>query len=320
MKLTETMSFLSPAIDKKNKLNPVLDHICITRGYAIAYNGMLAMAAPVPLSLECAPNGALLEQAVKRFGDEFSATQKANGDLFFRGNGFSVNIPCTTDSFPMPSFDSTPIMAGTGFVDKLKKLLPFTNADDDNNPWMGGVLLRDGKAVATCGHSIAWCEVDIPTGIDILIPVEVVEAMVQIKEEPEYIAKGEDKFVAVYSGGRFVASPLIHTTWPSLVNIISKVEIGQIPTDFFKQAKAIEPFGTGAMRDLFYIFDDCVASHRDGSGARADVLGLVGSWELCHSSLKLIERHAKLLNLNTKLGRWAGEGIEGAIRLREIKG
>lgn len=315
MKLTETLKFLSPAIEKKNKILPVLEHVKITQGFAIAYNGMLAMAAPISLPLECCPNGTLLEQAVKSFGDEFSAVRKPNGDLYFKSAKFSVTIPCTTDDFPMPDFQGTPILQGGGFVDKLKKLAQFTLVDD-KNPWMGGVLLRNGKAVATCGHTLAFCEVNIPAKTDILIPLDAVEAMIEIAEEPEYIAKSDNRFVAVYKENRFLSSPLIHTSWPNIDAIVSPMPVYDIPEGLFKSIKSIEPFGVGAMKSQFFVFDGCVASSRNGSGARAEVPGLVGGWEWNHASTKLLERHAKLLNMGQKLGAWKGDGIAGRFQLR----
>lgn len=315
MKLTETLKFLSPAIEKKNKILPVLEHVKITQGYAIAYNGMLAMAAPISLPLECCPNGSLLEQAVKSFGDEFSAIQKPNGDLYFKSAKFSVTIPCTTDEFPMPDFQGAPILQGGGFVDKLKKLVQFT-ARDDQNPWQAGVLLRDGKAVATCGHTLAFCDVNIPAATDLLIPLDAVEAMIEIGEEPEYMAKGENRFVVVYSGGRFLSSPLIHTSWPNITKIIAPMTVFPIPEGLFKAIKSIEPFGIGAMKNQFFMFDGKVSSTRNGSGACAEVAGLAGGWEWNHASTKLLERHARLLNMGQKLGAWKGEGIAGRFQLR----
>jgi hypothetical protein len=318
MKITEAIKFLSPAIEKKNKIQPVLEHVRITQNYAIAYNGMLALAAPVALPLTCTPNGIMLEEAVKRFGDNFTAVQKPNGDLYFEGNKFKVTIPCTTDDFPMPDFSGTPVMSGKGFVDKIKKLLPFT--DDNNNlaPWMGSILLRDGRAYATCGHTLAFCPVDIPEGSDLALPVEAAEAMVQIGEEPEYIARGEHRLSVVYSGGRFLSSPLVHTPWPAVKQIgHPAAQCGVLP-GLFEAIKSIEPFGISNDRQNFYIGNGYVSSARDGQGARMEVEGLVGNWSWNHLSVRLIEKHCKHLQINAKTSSWSGDGIEGRLRIGDL--
>ena len=318
MKLTEAIKFLSPAIEKKNKILPVLEHVRITQKYAIAYNGMLALAAPCYLPLDCTPNGIMLEQAVKRFGDDFTAVQKPNGDLYFDGNKFKVTIPCTTDIFPMPDFSGTPVMAGVGFLDKLKKLLPFTNTHDTKNPWQGGILLRDGKAAATCGHTLAFCPVDIPAGIDLLVPAEAAEAMISIGEEPDYIARGSDRFVVVYSNGRFLSAPLIHTSWPAINKIGKSAGDCGIPSGFFEGVRAIEPFGVGDERGTFFIRDGFLSSSRDSTGAKVEVSRLVGNWSWIYASARLVERHCKHLSLGDRFAAWAGDGIEGRVRLGEV--
>lgn len=315
MKLTEAMRFLSPAIDKKNRVLPVLEHVRITQNYAIAYNGMLALAAPVSIPLDCTPNGIMLEQAVKRFGDEYTATQRPNGNLFFKGNGFEVTVPCTTDLFPMPDFSGTPLMPGAGFVAKLKKLIPFADPNDIAAPWKGGILIRNGKACATCGHTFAFCPVDVDPSVEVLIPLEAAEAMVSIAEEPEYLARSESRLVAVYSGGRFLSTPLIHTTWPAIDKIGAPPGNCGVLPGFFAAVHAVEPFGIGSDKGEIFLRDGYVSSARDDNGAKAEVPGLVGNWFCLYAALKLIEKHCKNLNLSDKFASWSGDGIEGRMRL-----
>ena len=319
MELTEVMRFLSPAIEKQNKILPVLSHIRITQGYAIAYNGMLAMAAPISLPLTCTPNGLLLEKAVERFGNEFSATQKPNGDLFFKGGGFSVTIPCTTDEFPMPNFDGQPATAGKGLLDKLKKLLPFTLRSEDD-PWMGTILLREGNAIATCGHTLAWMPVDMVAGVELAIPADAAKAMVELKEEPEYLARSQDRFVAIYSGGRFMSCPLVHTGWPKTDNLVRPQTVGPIPAGLWDAVRAVRPFTLpGENSGTFYLLDDAVASDRNGIGARMEVPGLVGGLCWYYPSVKLIEKHATGVRLEGRFGGWAGDGIQGRMRFGTIE-
>lgn len=319
MKLTEVMHFLSPAIDKRNKLNPVLEHVRITQGYAIAYDGVLAMAAPVGIPLTCTPNGTLLEQGVKRFGDEFAATQLTNGDLFFQGKGFSVTIPCTTDEFPMPDFSGQPVMGGVGLVNNLKKLLPFTTVDD-NFPWQASILVRQGKMYASCGHTAAFCSIALDPSIEMQIPLEAAEAIVAIGEDPDYLAIREDCFIAVFSGGRYLSCPPIYTKWESVAKIGKSANLpdGILP-GFFKAVKDIKPFGkVGQEKTTFYIRDGYVCSSSDNRGAKADVEGLVGNWYWLYASVKLIEANATALRFENGYVSWAGDGIEGRARLGKI--
>ena len=318
MKLTDAMRFLSPAIEKQNKILPVLSHVRITQNYAIAYNGMLAMAAPVSLPLTCSPNGLLLEKAVEKFGDEFAATQQPNGDLFFKGGKFSVTIPCTTDEFPMPDFSGQPVMSGKGFLDALKKLLPFTTKDDDQ-PWMDGILLRNGKAIATCGHTLAWMAVEMAQDVELLIPADAATAMVEIKEEPEYLACSKDRFVATYSGGRFLSYPLIHTKWPKTETLSQQPKTAPVPQGLWEAIKAVQPFTQPGENALtFYLGEGAVASDKGGVGARMEVPGLVANCSWVYPSVRLIERYATGLLLEGKHGAWTGNGIQGRMALGKL--
>lgn len=318
MKLTEAMKFLSPAIEKTNKILPVLSHIRITQGYAVASNGMLAMAAPIALPLDCTPNGLLLEKAVERFGDDFSATQQANGSLYFKANGFQVTVPCTTDYFPMPDFSGEPVLPGAGLLAALKRLLPFTTKTEDQ-PWRDGILLRGGKALATCGHTLAWVPVALPEGVEVVIPSDAARAMLEIGLEPEYLARSQDRLVVVYSEGRFLSYPLIHTPWPATANLVEHQPTQPVPEGFWKAIRDIQPFtlpGTNA--DTFYLLDGAVASDKAGIGAKADVPGVLGGWSCNYSAIRLIEKHAKKINFTSRFGSWEGDGICGKIALTKV--
>lgn len=317
MKLTEAMKFISPAIEK-NKFLPVLSHIRIEQGYAIAYNGELALAAPVALPLACTPNGLLLEKAVERFGDDFSATQQPNGSLFFKGGGFSVTIPCTTDHFPMPDFSGNPILPGKGLLGAFKKLVPFTQHNNDQL-WRDTILLRGGKALATCGHTLAWVFVELPEGVEVSIPAGAVRAMLEIGEDPEYIAKGEDRIVAVYSGTRFLSYPLIHTPWPPTTNLVEHQPTTPVPEGFWQAIKDIQPFAMpGTNQDTFYFLNDAVASDKSGIGAKKEIKGVTGGWSCNYSAIKLIEKHAKKIKFDCKFGSWEGDGIFGKVALTKV--
>ena len=318
MKLTETMKFLSPAIEKTNKILPVLEHVRITQGFAIASNGELSIACPCPIPLECTPNGTLLEQAVKRFGDGFTAVQKPNGDLYFEGNKFKVTIPCTSDFYPMPDFSGTPVMSGKGFVAKIKKLLPFVNEWDEDKPWQNGILLRDGQAFATCGNVLAFCQIDIANGVDVTIPKILAEAMTEVLEEPEFICKSSDKTIVVYSENRFMSAPTIQTGWPSTVKKGNSPGNCGIPEGFFEAVKSIEPFGIGGEKYKFYIRDGYVASSIDSTGAKAEVVGVTGNWFWNYNAVKLIEKHCKNLQLGREFVSWSGDEIEGRSRLGKV--
>lgn len=318
MQLTETMKFLSPAIEKRNKLQPVLEHVRVTQNYAIASNGIISVAAPCNLPLDCTPNGIMLEQAVKRFGDDFAATQLPNGSLYFKSKKFEVTIPCTSDFYPMPNFAGTTVMSGLGFLDKLKRLIQFTKKDDNNYPWYGSILLREGKAFATCGHTLAFCPVEIAEGTDLSLPVEAVEAMLEIGEEPDFLAQGE-LMVAVYSGGRYLSCPPIRTPWPAAVSRIGEAPgPAGIPQGLFEAIWEVQPFGVGAEKGTFFLRDGHVASSRDKTGAKSEVPGLKGNWSWNYAAAKLVEKHAINIRLDSKFASWDGDGIEGRTRLGEI--
>lgn len=317
MHISETLAFLSPAINKKNSVMPVLEHVRIQGNYAIAYDSELALCCPCELPFTASPHGWTLERAVKLLQEGYQVAQLPNGDLqFFSGDGgkYKVVVPCTTDEFPIPDFNyASPIAAPVNFRDALRKLLPFVFTErDEERRYLETILLRNGKAFATCKHTMAWCDLGLPPEIDVNIPRKAVEAMAALPDSPEWISCTPLRFVAIYSGGRFLSTPSVVTQWPASVSKITEpVEMRHEAAPLLESLQSLDRFVTKA--DNIYFVNGAVATERDGRGASCLTAydPVAEGRKVAAHSITLAKKHAKKIGYQKEFIAWEGDGIEG---------
>lgn len=324
MTLAETIAFISPAIDKKNNILPVLDHVRIQGNYAIAYDGELAMCCPCELPLTASPQGWTLEKAVELLTDGYQVAQLENGDLHFfsdKGAKRKIVVPCTTEAFPMPDFNYTnPIPAPENLKEALRMLLPFCSDDEDENrPWINTILFRHGKASATSVHSMAWCSIGTPLEVDVNIPRKAVDAILHTKDSPAWISCTERRFVAIYSDGRFLSTPSVATSWPALVSKLIEPVIMETDATPLVEAMATISAFVPKYGD-FHFVNGTVASEPDGRGASCEVPLLPGMEGMAYAGegYKQCAKHMKRYAIKGKMLAWRGDKIEGRNQLRKI--
>lgn len=328
MLLSETIRFLAPAIEKDNKILPVLNHLYITQGYAIAYTGTLALCCPVAIPDTFAPLAHEFAAAAKRVGDTFQCMILENGDITLQGNKLRVTIPCTTEPFPIPDFQGTPTLQavpGFSLVETLRKLIPFAVPDVESRPWMGTILLRGDKAIATCGSAMAWCDLPVTVPFDVTIPVEAAQAIVSGKEEPLYLAASETRFSVGYTGNRFLSSPTIATPWPSSAAIQKFLDatpaVDPIPEGFFEAARTLRPFMGKVATARVYFADGKVFLRRQAGAAEVTVEGLtIHGKSMMVGSMTLLEQFATHMAWDGKFVGWSGDGVRGCIQLGGMDG
>lgn len=323
MNLTDTIKFISPAIDKKNTILPVLDHVRIVGGYAIAYDGELAMCCPCDLPLTASPQGWTLEKAVELLSDGYQVVQLPNGDLEFvsatKGAKRRVVVPCTTDEFPMPDFNyANPLPAPADFKETLRALLPFCyDKEDKNRPWISTILLRHGKALATTVHTLAWKRSGVPLDVDVNIPRKAVEAMLATKDDPAWISCTPLRFIAIYNDGRFLSTPSVATSWPkaSVETLITPLIMDKDITPMLDAMSAVAGFVP--KEGEFYFIDDAVATEPDGRGASCEleVPPLLKGRYIVKEWYALAAKVAKRYSLHGDVFAWRGDAIEGRYKL-----
>lgn len=313
MKLSDTIRFVAPGIGGKVLL-PILSHLRIESGYAVSYDGVLALACPIPVTTTCSPHADTFKRAALKVGDDFQSVLMPNGDVVLTGNKVRIQVPCSTEPFPSLNelFLGTPILAGGGLLPILKKLLPFTNELVKERPWMNTVLLRGNHAHATCGYAMAQADLPFSVPMDISVPVVAIDAMVAIKEEPVEIRACAERFTVCYSDGRFLSCPTIQTPWPDLSVILGPRETHPIPEGLFEAIHAIEPFSKDGN---LWLNRDTVATVPQDGGAQATVPGLPSAGKTSFHGFRLAEPHALTMDLGGKPIAWAGEGIRGRIQV-----
>lgn len=313
VKLQAAMDFVQPAIKGKPTL-PVLEHVCIAGGFLVAYNGLLAMCCPVEFPEASLPHAKTLAKAARAIGSDLLVAKQNNGkDLVLSGNGVTVHVPATTDEFPMPDFQGTPVLHQPKILRILKTLLPFTT-EYEQRPWANTILLRGRYAWACNIVSAVRMELDaeIPAGVSVVIPVDAAEALVATGEEPEVIYTSETRFVAQLPGTRFISAPTVTTPWPSMDFDAQFARQGAAPPEgFFKGLAKLADF-VGDI-DAVWIAN---GSAKVGNKVLEGASFLVNTPEVGKTSLlslRLIEKHAVSMCFKQRPIVWHGEGIEGIV-------
>lgn len=325
MLLSETVAFLAPAIVKDNKHLPILNHVRLTEGYAIAYDGILAMCCPVAIPVEACPNGEQFKAAAFSVGDEFQCVQEVNGNITLRGGKVRVTVQCSVEPYPMPDFHGTPLVAlgehGTVFVETLKKLLPFV-VENESRPWMNTILFRGNRAVATCGHALAWCEVPWSTPQDVMVPAAIAKALIKLNTAPEYILGSASRFTVAYSGARYVSAPQVTTPWPNVDALLElPAPTRPTPPDFFAAIRTLMPFLGSMATARIYFKEGRIHSRGDKGIADIAVDGLpIEGKSMNVLAAKLMEAHATHLDFDGKVVGWSGNGMRGCIMLGALDG
>lgn len=313
MKLQEAMAFIRPAI-KGTPTLPVLEHVCISGGYLVAYNGLLAMCCPVTFPEAALPHAKTLAKAAAAVGGELLVSKQNNGKhLVIAGNGVTVNVPSTTDEFPMPDFQGTPVLQGVPILRVLKTLLPFTT-DYEQRPWASTILLKGRHAWACNIVSAVRMELsaELPEGLSVVIPAMAAEALVATGEEPEVLYASETRFVAQLPGSRFVSAPTVTTPWPVLDFDAHFMRQGSAaPEGFFRGLAVLEGF-LGTLDEVWIGAGGLKVGNKvlEGASFRVNTPD-VGKTSLL--SLRLIERYAKTICFAKRPIVWHGEGIEGIV-------
>ena len=314
MRLSETCKVLSEAYRHKRVL-PVLDHLHIEGGYAVAYDGLLACAVPVQVAFSCSPHAATFFDAVEVVGDDCSITLDGS-NLVLSGKGYNVGVPCTTDPFPMPDFAAMEVLRIPGLLAILHELAPFSTGEDDQAPWKTTIRFAGEVAVATKGPLLA--QVDLPMAVDpFVVPTCVVNVLKAAGGDPDEVRFSPTRFVAAYASGVFVSAPTVTTPWPDVSKLTAprRVSTKWTKEDFSAVVKLNKFLAKGRVnfrQDAVYVHNSAgkeslVALSKCKSNVAVDM-----------DSIRAIANTATLLDIEAPMAYWEGEGIRGAIRTTAI--
>lgn len=260
--MLEALKFASAAVGKRAFVEGTT-HFLIKDRMVRATNGVIAMAAPIHLELECAPEAIPMVKAIANCEDATQLTLLGNGKLNIKSGAFKANIPCTDKiaAHVDPEGEFYDIN-GEELVTALKAVSPFIGSDASRRFSMS-VLVKGGSAYATNNVCIAQYWFGSPFPLDVVLSAEACESLVKIKEIPVRAQVSEKSITFHYESGCWMRSVLMENQWPLHIDNILNVESKPQPIDpsLFDALTKIKPFTEKSGR--VYIEGGVVRTHAD---------------------------------------------------------
>lgn len=269
--MLEALKFASAAVGKRAFVEGTT-HFLIKDGMVRATNGIVSLAAPIPLNVECAPQAIPMLKAIANCEETTQLTLLGNGKLNVRSGKFKANIPCTDKiaGHVSPEGEFYDI-DGAQLITALKTIDSFIGTDASRR-WTMSVLLSNGSAFATNNVTIAQYWFGTPFPIDCVLSAEAAEALVKIKELPIKAQVDETSITFHYESGRWMRSTLMENGWPATIEKVLSVESNPqaIDPSIFDALTKLKPFATDQGR--VYIEQGCIRTHLDESDGASCII------------------------------------------------
>lgn len=262
--MLESLKFASAAVGKRAFVEGAT-HFLIKDGMVRATNGVIALAAPIPIAIECAPEAIPMVKAIANCEDATQLTLLGNGKLNIKSGVFKANIPCTDKiaAHVDPEGNMYEIN-GEELITALKAVSPFVGTDASRRFSMS-VLIKGGSAYATNNVCIAQYWFGSPFPLDVVLSSEAVESLVKIKETPVRAQVSKTSITFHYESGCWMRSTLMENGWPLDIDRILNVQSNPQPIDpsLFDALAKVKPFTEKSGR--VYIEGGVVRTHADES-------------------------------------------------------
>ena len=313
--MREAILWVSEALPKKQTKMPIFNHIHIGGGFVVASNGKITMAHPVAETFEANPIGQRLVDAIKGCSkDKVAISQVANGDLLIRQGSFNVKIPSSSEVYPTTPqggvFAQLTIPVRTA-ISQIRKFV----SEDNLRPVFRSIYFCGEKLRAAGNVSIAEYWHGQITNFNFAIPVEAVDAILSIKEEPYYIEISQNWVKFWYANGAWIYTPFLEDKFPDLDHVFAgewRTGFNVVPATLWEALDRLKPFvdETG-----WLTLDN---SSVDTGAAQDAVPGLVGSARYVHKYLTMLKDSATHASFGAPL-RWVGGNCRGVVYGKEIR-
>ena len=290
-------------------------HISLRNGWAVAFNGVIAMGEPIKEDLATCPNGLLLKEALSKCGQGFSITQNEH-NLLIKSDKFKALVPCLALTELQPAFPDPPCaLISDAFKHSLSLVAPL--ALDEGSVVTASVLIHNGTCISTDRLVLiqAWHGIDLPPML--ALPKALIKPLISNPKKLAQFGLSKSSCTFYYEDGSWIKTQFFNEKWPDVGTILDKkASPWPIPENFYTGVKALEKFSeTG----FVYFDSNVMRSHEeDLKGASYDVYGLPKGPVLNIKQLKMIEPLIKTVDFlvphcNHKMTLFFGERVRGAI-------
>lgn len=279
--MRQALKFVQAAVAKKDFV-AALTFFRIGDGRVQAFNGTLALSAPIDLDLIAMPRAVPFAKAMDNLPDAGSVSMNftTTGKLTVKSGNTRFHVECwSDDNFPrvVPEGDIHPMPGG--ILPVMRRLAPFM-AIDASRPWAMGILLKNQSAFATNNIVLAehWLSVVFPSPI--CIPAEAVKAMLALGREPISMQAEASRITFHFDDGSWLSTALVSTEWPDLAKVLEQPhEAKPLPEGFFEAIGRLTHFADKTNR-LHLRGGVLATSMHDGDGAAVELDDFGGTG--CH--------------------------------------
>jgi DNA polymerase III sliding clamp (beta) subunit (PCNA family) len=310
------LKFVQGAVAKKELL-PAMTHFAIEKGFVRAYNGSLALCAPIDFKVDCKPKAIPLINAISQCEQGIELEMTKGGRLKVSSGSFKAFVDCIDEDTPHVHPEGERVeFNGDVMLRALKAVEPFIGTDA-SRVWNCGVLM-DGESMFATNNVVAveyWLGAKMPFKIN--VPSKAIDEMLRIDEPPTHAQVTENSITFHYADARWVRTQLYPTTWPDIRAILDAPHT-PLPVDarVFEGMRKLQKFTDQIGR--VYVQDGTLRTAPKGDldeGAKYEVPGL--GWDgIYNASMFLlldgVATHADF-TAHPKPCIWYGNNIRGAI-------
>ena len=243
--ISNSLSFVKGAVARKDFV-PVLRHVFITNKRIQAFNGQLALSAPVDIDETITPVAVDFIRAIEQCEDPKMHITKG-GKLSIKDGSFKAFVKLTDEtSFPEVTPEGEIINVNENFTDCFKALAPFIG-DDASRPWSAGVIIKGGYAYATNNVVLACYTKPIGTDKEFIIPEAAVKELARIKEVVISIQVSNNAVTFHFEGDKWLRTSLLANEAPDFSPIFKKcsfniAEMNLVQEDLFARLERLKHF------------------------------------------------------------------------------
>lgn len=312
--MLKELKFVQGAVAKKDFL-PAMTHFKINRTSISAYNGTLALSAPLPIDLECKPKAAPFVQAIAKCTETVAFTMLNSNRLRIQSGNFKAFVDCIDGDTPHVEPEGEEyFINGEQLLRAFKILIDFIG-DDASRPWSNGILLKGQSAFATNNVCLIeyWLGFNFPHVIN--IPLTAIREIIRVDEIPTFIQIAEKSITFHYPDGKWIRSQLYVNEWPDLSRILDRPSNPQ-PLDLrlFEGLETLKPF-TNKLGQIFFNENYISTSIEATEGASYEIDGYSASGIYQIEMLERLNGVATQIDFSTYPApcMFFGDKLRGAI-------
>lgn len=317
--LAKALAFIKAAqIDKGLDL-ALKSHCRLANGYAVAFDGVLAIGHPIEEELNVCPHTFRLIDALKRCKTTLSITQLDGDKLVIKSGGFRAVIPCLNPAaipYAVPD-------ASVGVIDDTLKegfaLLNPIVSGAGATTIEASLLLQNNSMVATDRHVMLeyWHGINLPDGL--AVPKAAITAVIKIARPLVGIGVSDRTITFHYEGGAWLRTQLYGEPWPDIGRVLNQGDphvAKEVPPALFEAVEAVASFSPDG---AIHTFDGAVSSHStEGAGATYEMKGVTPGLCFGFKHLLIAKNIAKTIDLvgTSGISFFYGDRTRGAFTQR----